>query len=228
MQHRALIITPLLCAASCYADEERVLPGTASPNKQFAILESRAANGQRDYYFVHQPSRKRLGFVLPPAQRGVISNVAIVASWNTSSAKVALLVFYGTKLSELLLHNRASDGTFQQVEFREPDPLVLYRQRTGKTIPQPGDGYSENAVGPWVGEDTVMLVAGEAKQIVPAESETEDASLGEYRHVFVTFRARVRGRRAKMSDLRLIGPLTNATAEDFQKHWGEHYFSTHN
>jgi hypothetical protein len=226
MKH-SVVFAMVFATVAANAAEERVLPATVSPDKQFAIVEVRVVDGQRDYYFVHQPSRKRLGFVLPREQRHEISNVAIVASWNKSSAKVALLLFYGTKLSELLLHSRGPDGTFQQVELPSPDPLEVYRKRTGKTIAQQGDGFSENAVGPWLDEETVMLLSGEAKQILPPDSETEDVPLDQYTHVLVTFRARIRGRSATISDLRLVGPLTNAASEAFQKRWGEHYFSAH-
>jgi hypothetical protein len=173
-------------------------------------VEERSDSGDRDYYFEDQPSRKKLGFVLAPEQRNELSNVIICASWNRSSTKVALLLNYGTKLSELLLFRKADDGKLHQVEMVEPDPSALYRKYTGKTIPQPGDGYSENDVGPWNDENTVSLVSGEAIQ-------TEDPD--RYTHLLATYRAHVSGSHAEISNLKLLGPLSDAQSENFFKRW---------
>lgn len=130
---------------------------------------------------------------------------------------VALLVFYGTKLSELLLYHRGDSDLFSEIALRPPDPVALYRRRTGKTIPQPGDGGSVNAVGPWLDDDTVALVSGEAKQ-------TKDPN--EYCYVFARFRAHIHGRSARIFHVHLIGPLSYARSERFEKHWGQRYFET--
>lgn len=206
------LVVVLVVAVTCRGAEERTL--SVSPNKQVAIVEERGDSGKRDYYFVQQPSRKKLGFVLPPDQRNEISNVGVVASWNATSTKVALVVSYSTKLSELLLYSRTHEGVFHQVNLQKPDPIALYQKQTGKPIPQPGDGYSQNAVGPWLDESTVALISGEAKQ-------TEDMDL--YLHVFVTFRAHFGSGRAELSQLKLHGPLADGQSTRFMKGWGEQY-----
>ena len=99
MKFQVFIIAVLTASASCSAAERRIL--STAPNRRVAIVETRSDDGDRDYYFVRSSDNKRLGFVLPSDQRNEISNVAIVASWRPHSTKVALLVFYGTKLSEL-------------------------------------------------------------------------------------------------------------------------------
>lgn len=217
MKFQILIIAALTASASCPAAERRVI--STAPNGQVAIVEAQADSGDRDYYFVRRLDNKQLGFVLPSEQRNEISNVAIVASWSPRNTRVALLVFYGTKLSELLVFRRADDGRFVPVNLLVPDPITLYRKHAGKTLPQPGDGYSENGVGPWLDEDTVLLLSGEAKQ-------TED--LDEYFHLLVTFRTHVIGKRAGTSHLKLIGPLTNIQSEKFLKKWGNKYVEAHN
>ncbi len=212
-----VVLTAIFCSAvTCVAGEERIL--STSPNKQIVIVEKRSDGGEIDYYFIERSSRKKLGFVLPQEQRHQISNVAVVASWNKSSANVALVVFYGTKLSELLLFRRTGDGLFHDVPLNEPDPIALYNEKTGKTLPQPGDGGSENAVGPWLDDHTVALITGEAKQ-------TEQ--LDQYLHLFVTFHARITNTRAQLSHIELVGPLSNAKSERFLKRWGEQYVEAH-
>jgi hypothetical protein len=201
------LLVILTSIVTCQAGEVRIL--SESPNKKIAIVEERDDSGERDYYFVRRSSEKKLGFVLPPDED--ISNVAVGASWNLNSSKVALVLFYGTKLSTLLLFSKADDGAFHQVRLRQLDPSAFYRQRTGKTIPQEGDGYSENAVGPWLDENTVALISGEAKQ-----TEQPD----QYLHLLVTFRAHLVGKRAVLSHLKLHGPLSNAQSSRFLKRFG--------
>lgn len=202
-------------AAACHGAEQWVLPGTLSPDKKVAIVEE-ADGADRDYYFVQMPGKKKLGHVLPKDQQNQISNVEIVASWNAESSKVALLAYYGTKLSELLLDPRDAAGRLQPVALHEPDALEIYKQRTHRTIPQPGDGHSNNGVRPWLYKDTVYLVSGEDKQ-------TEE-SADSYTHVYVTFRAHVKGKRALVSDVQLKGPLTDEASKQFEKKWGMRYF----
>ena len=67
-------------AVTCRASGQHVLAGTPSPNKQIAVVEERGEDGDRDYYFLDEPSGKKLGLVLPAGQRHRLSNVAIVAS----------------------------------------------------------------------------------------------------------------------------------------------------
>ena len=198
---------------TCHGAEQRVMPGTLSPDKKVAILQETNDSG-RDYYFVQMPGKKKLGHVLPEDQRE-ISNVEFVASWNADSSKVALLVFYGTKLNTLVLDARSTSGQFQPVELQAPNALEVYKQRTHRAIPQPGDGFSNNGVGLWLDNNTVCLVSGEAKQ-------TQESS-DNYIHVYVTFKAHVQGDHAAVSDLELKGPLSDEASEKFEKKWGTRY-----
>jgi hypothetical protein len=212
---RILFVVASAFVLNCRGAEQHVLAGTQSPDKKTAIVEEQTDDGDRDYYFVQNSNHKKLGYVLPADQRGQVSNVAIVASWNAKSSKVALLVFYGTKLNELLLFSKDASGQFQSVALQEPDAEAIYRKRTGGTIPMPGDGYSENAVGPWLDDKTVCMVSGEAKQ-------TENPDL--YTHLLVIFKASVKDKRAVISDLQLKGPLSDEASTEFQKKWGTRYF----
>lgn len=213
---RVFFVVVSVFAVTCHAAEKRVLPGTSSPDKRTAIMEKSDDEG-RDYYFVAQPSGKRLGDVLPPAQRGQVSNVSIITSWNRDSSKVALLVFYGTKLNELLLYSKDKAGQFQHVTLRKPEPEAIYQAQAHRALPQPGDGYNENAVGPWLDDNTVLLIAGEAKQTTQPEDQ--------YDHWLVTFKAHVQSTHATVSDLQLKGPLSNEADAKFTKQWGERYFT---
>ena len=207
----SIIVAVLAAVASCPAAERRIL--STAPDRRFAIVEERAESGERDYYFVRRADGRQLGFVLGAEHRHEISNVAIVASWNPRSTKVALLLFYGTKLSELLLFHKADDDTFVPVALKKPDPMAIYRERTGKTLPEQGDGYNENGVGSWPDEDTVLLLSGEAKQ-------TEDQKNSEeYLHFLVTFRAHIVAHHSELTRLKLTGPLTNVQSQRFLKKW---------
>ena len=202
-------------ALTCRGAEEKILINTLSPDKQSVIVERQNSDLSRDYYFARYAGHEKLGYVLPANQRQQISNIAIVASWNASSTHVALLVLYGTKLSELLLFSKGTAGRFQPVEWQQPDAEAIYRQHTGRTIPHPGDGHDEDAVGPWVDENTVCMVSGQ-------DMQTEDPA--RYTHLLTTFKARIRGKRAIVSSLQLEGPLSDEADEKLVKHWGNRYF----
>ena len=211
----AVLIFGVLWTNVCNAAKttKTMVAGSMSPDRGIVIVEERDADGERYYFFRDLRSRKKIGYVLPPKRES--TNVAIVTSWNRRSSKVALLLFYGTKLSMLRLFTRDSEGTMQSVEWEVPEALKIYQERTVHTIPQVGDGHDVNAVGPWLDDDTVALVSGSDKQ-------TEDPN--EYMHVYVTFRARIRGTRAEISQLKLVGPFGNAGHERFVRNWGPLYF----
>ncbi len=153
--------------------------------------------------------------MLPKEQQGQLSNVAIVASWNRNGSKVALLVFYNTKLSVLLICEKNAQGRFEQVDLSDPDPEELYHRQTKKKIPHPGEGICENAVGPWLDENTVRLVDGVASQNKDGDS---------YTHIYVTFKATVKAGAATISEVKLVGPLSDDKSGDFQKEMGNPVF----
>ena len=215
---RQPFIVTLFLAATCHAIEPRVLTHTLSPDKQVAIMRERAEAGDLDYYFVQQSGGKKLGFVLPPETRHELSNVSFVTSWNRSSSKVATLLFYGTKLSGLLLHSKDSTGQFQPVELDEPDAVDLYQKRTRKKLPEGGSGASENAVGPWLDDITVRLVTGGTRPVNQS---------GDNVHVYVTFVARIQNGQATLTDVHLKGPLSDRASARFIKKWGRRYFEAH-
>ena len=225
---KSLLASPVLTvvmglfAMTCRAGERRVLTATFSPDKKTVIVEEHSEAGGREgenFYFEESSSHKKLGAVLPSSQRGRdgVSKVDIVTSWNRDGSNVALLVFYGEKLNELLIDTRDGAGRFQPVDLQEPDAEAVYRQRTGHGLPEGGDGFSENAVGPWLDTDTVRLVSGASRQ-----TTTPD----EYIHVFVTFTARIQGRRAAIFESRFTGPLSNTASDRFEQKWGKRYFES--
>ena len=206
-----------LVSLSCHGAEQKVFAGTLSPDKHVVIIEERSGPDQ-DYYFARASDHRRLGGVLPDDQQE-ISNVGIVASWNARSTKVAVLLFHGTKHSELLLFTKDDAGQFQAVLWRQPDAEAVYQRRTGRHLPRPGDGHDEDAVGPWEDENTVRLVSGQCAQ-------TKD--MDRYIHLLTTFKATVRDRRATVSTLRLQGPFSDRAADHFRRLWGSRYFEEAN
>lgn len=188
-----------------------------SPVYQTTVIEERGDSGETNYFIRDQATGKNVGYILPPGDE--FRNVALVASWNHSRSKVAILEFYGTKQSCLLLFARGSDGVFKKIPLGSPDPEKLLIEQRNINIPRPGDGHDSNAVGPWIDDNTVSLVAGEGIQ-------TEQSS-DEYTYVFATFTAHVGTKRAKVSQVRLIGPLDDEDGDAFIKKWGDQYFSAH-
>jgi len=140
------------------------------------------------------------------------------ASWNPTSTKVALRVSSGTKLSELLLFSRADDGTFQAVELHPPDPATLYRQQTGKTIPNPATATAKTPSAP--GSMKTSSCSSPEKPNNSPHEPTFDAPLDEYTHLFVTLKAP----KAELSEIKLVGPLANPASKRFEKQWGQQYF----
>ena len=129
-----------LVAVTTHAADLRVLPDTASLDNKIAIVEKQSNNGDRDCYFRDRSTGKNLGFLLPPDQRGQLRVVGVTAGWNRTGSKVALVVSYGTKLSELLVFTRNARGRFEQIKLDAPDAEKLYHDRARKTIPHRGDG----------------------------------------------------------------------------------------
>jgi len=81
------------------------------------------------------------------------------------SSKVAILVFYGTKLSALKIFEMSSGGQFRRVRFSAPNPIEVYQTQRSRRLDLEGiTGFSANSLGPWLGDKTISLVVGEAKE----------------------------------------------------------------
>src|SRR4051812_2777488 len=100
-------------------------PEALSPNKHAALIQ----NDDKSYDFVDVPTQKRIGHILETDQD--ISNIHFVASWNSNSSKVALLMYYGTKLSCILIFRKNLKGFYVELPFKEPDTIKLYHELHG-------------------------------------------------------------------------------------------------
>jgi hypothetical protein len=87
-----------------------------------------------------------------------LSNLSFVTSWSSDSGKVALVMYYGTKLNCLLIYQKNAKGIFVSLPFDEPDPMEIYKKAHGE-YPFPNDTSAapNNAVGPWGRNGTVAL-----------------------------------------------------------------------
>ena len=76
-------------------------------------------------------------------------------------------------------------------------------------------GYDENLLGPWLDENTVCLASGNASQM---------KDINHYIHIFATFKVRIKANTATISDIRLVGPLSDSKRDDFLMKWLERGF----
>ena len=217
MRHGLFLVLLGGFAAICQGAEEQVLPGTLSPDKKVAILRHTDGPDDYRYSFVQLPGKKELGGAVPVDLLTRISHATVVTSWNADSSKVALLVTYSAGFNQLYLAARGASGQFRLLELPTPDPAEIYRQRTHRTVIAPHTGSSDNAVGPWLGKNTVCLVVGKFRQT------SGSAVRGPY--VYLTFEAQVQGRRVEISDVQLEGPMTDDASEQFKQKWGLRYFN---
>jgi hypothetical protein len=186
--------------------QDRLLPNTYSPDKNVAIVEYRTANGV-DYSFFDSKKKMKLGDVLPPILRGATIG-GIKTSWSPDSAKVVLRVSYGTKLDALLLYSRIANGMIKPIELPDIDPISIYEKGKKKGFSRNDSGYDEDEIGPWVNNDTVRVVRGEAKEY---ETGTQ--------HFIITLEIKVTGTRAKIHRLTRIGILSDEQSEQFLSSW---------
>ena len=173
-----------------------------SPNKHTALIQ----NDDKSYDFIDIQSREKIGHIFETDQD--ISNVQFVASWNDDSSKVALLMYYGTKLSCILIFKRNSKGDYIELPFKEPDPVKLYHEsHDSDPFPENASGYSNNSVGRWITGDTVELFSGETKDNLQKGT------------LIVIYDARIKDNSVSIVNVRLLNLMDDASAEKFlQKH----------
>jgi hypothetical protein len=188
------------------------LTATTSPDSSVVITKETQANGPAEFYFVNSTTGERLGTVLSKSE-GDLANVTLVSSWNTSSSKVALLVFYGVRSSKIKLFERDAKGHFVPVILRMPDPLSIYGKSDLKKLSQEHVNASENSLGPWINDKSVRLVSG----------IMIDRGNDMFVHLLVTFTAIIEGR-VEVKDVKLAGPYSDEEAERFLDQWGKKYW----
>lgn len=209
----ALALSGTNSRSSPVPDDVMAVEGTASKDGQFCVGQKRTVD-QQFYRFIDCSSKQELGRVFPENQEGEISNVHMLSSWSKDNTRVALLVYYGTKLNEVLVFARNTSGAFEPVEFEWPDSVSVWeRKNKTKWNLRYATGYGENSLGPWISENTIRLIAGEAKE-----------SDGAVRYILAPFRLVVRGKRGYVRDIKVLGVLSDQEANGYLHKWGEKFW----
>ena len=206
----ASIILTISSALSAQVSER--LPATVSPDNEVIIVKEGSELGEKKFYFLDTVTGEKLGSVFTSHERG-LANPSFVASWNSSSSKLALLVYYGVRSSQIELFRRDTQGRFIRIDFKVPDPLSIYGKSDLRKLAEGNVRAAENSVGPWLAENTLRLLAG----------IEIDRGNNEFVHLFVSFTAIVDGK-AKTRDLKLLGPYSDQQADKFRNRWGRKYW----
>jgi len=120
-----------------------------------------------------------------------LSNVSVYASWNKSGTRVAILVYYGTKLSELCITSRANQNPTS--EIRPPDPLPLRATSKSKFRYANNTGSDSSDIAP--GRTTTPVRAGFGRR--PRRIDDKDSTLTGTVSLFVAFEVHVQDARSR-------------------------------
>lgn len=172
-----------------------------SPDGGFVILRN-----NEDPVFWDLKSNSSVGSILRKSEKGEISNLQVVASWSPDGRKVAVLLYYGTRLSDLRIFQKNKDGRFRELKISLPNQVEY---KAGEGAP----GFDENAVGPWTDNRTVALLLGNCKEF---ESGSQ--------HFFVAFTFTVDGGAGVVEVKKRMGPLDDRASSEFLNAWGNIYW----
>jgi hypothetical protein len=153
-----LNITCFLGPRECHAQKDQ-LASTISPNKRYVIAFEGSKTAPRAVYFLDITNDTNVGWITPPAEAGA-SNVNVVASWDTSSTKVGLLISYGVKSSTFAIFRQDHVRRFIPVSVDLPNLESLYRRNTNRDNIKPD--AAENRLGRWITPNKLALLAGES------------------------------------------------------------------
>jgi hypothetical protein len=132
---------------------------TASPDGKIAIRANDPIGGMdSDFDFHEVSSGKSLGHI---EAADSVSKVVFVCRWSPGGSRVAVLMFYGTKCSTLLIFEKGRDGQMREIPLDVPDPADAYAKAKLKPgLGSDHSGGSLNGLGKWKGEDSVELISG--------------------------------------------------------------------
>lgn len=202
----------IVLSNTCLGQEPERLGATMSPDNKVIIVKEGPELGEKQFYFLNTVTGEKLGSVLTPHEHGLASP-SFVASWNSSSSKLALLVYYGVRSSQIELFRRDAQRRFIRIDFKAPDPLSIYGKSNLRKLAEEHVNASENSLGPWTTDNSIRLVSG----------IMVDRGDSTFVHLFVTFTAIVDGN-AKIKDVKLLGPYSDQEADKFLNQWGKKYW----
>ena len=132
---------------------------TTSPDGKISIRSNEKIwEAEFDFDFYEVSTGKSLGRI---KGSDILRNVAFVCRWSPKGTRVAVLMFYGTKASKLLIFERGKDGQMSEIPLAMPDPDQEYAKAKLKPDLGPNHGgASLNGLGRWKGEDSIELLCG--------------------------------------------------------------------
>jgi hypothetical protein len=203
----SVVAACFLVGMAAKAEQTRLAEAT-SPDRNYVIVIEGTTNAPKGVYFADAANGAPLGWIIRPEDAGM-SNLRIETRWNASSSKVAMLVSWGTKITNLELYKKNPSGQFVPVKFEQPDVVAMFRERRNNSIfVSDSPTAPEGAIGPWKDENTIKLLTGEALV-------RKDNSIV---HVYASFEVRIEDR-GTVGNVRLYGPFDEKEAEDFIQAW---------
>lgn len=201
----------LIAVVSSYAGNLEVVSKPSAGETNLAIVKDK--NDGTDYFFVDTKTNERLRDVLGHLRSARINDIK--ASWSPDGRKVAVFISYGTRLNTIFLYSLGDDRKMKSVELPDIDPIAFYDKRDpNKHFLRQAEGavgYSENALGGWMTNDTVKIIRGDA--VV----QPDDAP--RTKHFLIELEIKVAGEHAKIVKLSATGVLSDEQAEKFIKNW---------
>jgi hypothetical protein len=208
-----VVALPTFVGAGVTMGQNSRLTATASPDRTVLLAKEQDPDGVTRVFFVNAATEEKLGAVLSLFNEGDLANVNILSSWNPSSSKVALLIYYGVRSSKIKLFKKDDTGKFVPIDVTLPDPLLICATPDLKKLAEEHVSASENCLGPWTTDNSIRLVSG----------VMVDRGNNAFVHLLVTFTAVVSAK-ANIKDVKLFGPYSDQEADKFLEEWGTKYW----
>ena len=184
---------------------------TTSPDGKIAIrANDKIGSMEFDFDFHEVSSGKSLGRIKAADS---VAKVEFVCRWSPKGTRVAVLMFYGTKHSSLLIFERGNDGQMSEIPLAMPEPDQEYAR--AKLKPDLGlnpSGASLNGLGMWRGEDSIELLCGTWLDRI-GDGEVDPAG----QNLVVFFDAKIVGNKAVVGNIRPHGLVSDDALEALLK-----------
>ena len=200
-----------IAAGGCNAQDIDVVSKTTRGASGLAIVKTK--NDGSDYFFVDTKTNERLGDVLKDLGGASIQDLQ--ASWSPDGRKVAVLISYGTRLNTILVYSLNDSHKMKSVQLPNIDPVGIYDKRDpDKHLLREAEqsaGYSENALGGWMTNDSLRIIRGEA--VIGSQDDEHT------KHFLIVLEVKVVGDRGRIQSESLPGVLSNDQAATFLSKW---------
>jgi hypothetical protein len=205
------VVLLVIAAVACDAGDTEVISKSATGESSLAIVKDRSDG--IDYFFMDTKTGERLGDVLGDLRGARINDIE--GSWSADGRKVAVFISYGTRMNTVFVYTLSEDHKMKSVKLPDIDPVEIYDKRNPEKHlsrqAEEAPGYSENAIGDWITNDTVKIVRGDA--IIDVEDDERT------KHFLVVLEVKIVGDHGHIVKSSPIGVLSNERAESFLNNW---------